>query len=100
MNVFNDLLGKYVIVRCRDAGVHAGVLVSAKNRTCFLRDSRRLHYWKSAKGTYLSGVSQYGITDESNIGAPCDLALTETCEIIATTEVAEASIRAAKNAHE
>ena len=94
----SDKIGKYVIVRCRDAGVHAGVLVSAHGRSCALRESRRLWFWRPANGAaFLSGVAVHGLADDSKIGEPVDIDLTENCEIIATTPEAEASIRALKS---
>lgn len=36
----NGMVGKYVIVRCRDAGVHAGVLVDHSGREAVLTESR------------------------------------------------------------
>lgn len=94
----NTWIGKYVIVRCRDAGVHAGVLTSQTDRACELTESRRLWYWKAAnKAAFLSGVATEGIDPSSNVGAPVDILLTENCEIIACTEQAEASIRGAPN---
>ena len=33
------MIGKYVIVRCRDAGVHAGVLESYSGKECVLTES-------------------------------------------------------------
>lgn len=87
--------GRYVIVRCRDAGVHAGVLKSRDGRECELGDSRRLWYWKPAnKAAFLSGVATEGLHGDSKVGAAVDLLLTEDCEIIACSEAAEASIRA------
>ena len=50
----NGMIGKYVIVRCRDAGVHCGVLEAHEGREALLIDSRRLWYWKPAKGKFLS----------------------------------------------
>ncbi len=88
------MIGKYVIVRCRDAGVHAGVLESMNGRSCTLSESRRLWYWKCANGDFLSGVAVYGLHSDSKIGTPVDIALTENCEIIICTEEAEQSIRA------
>ncbi len=94
----NGLIGKYVIVRCHDAGVHAGVLVSHKNRECVLEKARRLWYWKPAKkASFLSGVATEGLHDDSKIGAPIHIHLTEICEIIECLEAAEQSIRAAKS---
>ena len=94
----NGMIGKYVIVRCRDAGVHCGVLESHNEREAVLTKSRRLWYWKPAGvGKYLSGLAVYGADGASKIGAALPrLHLTETCEIIECTEVAEASLRGAK----
>jgi hypothetical protein len=87
-------IGKYVVVRTRDAGVHAGVLKARTGRECELTASRRLWYWKPAnRGAFLSGVATEGLDHKaSKVGAPIDLLLTENCEIIATTEVAAKSI--------
>jgi len=86
-------IGKYVVVRTRDAGVHAGILKSRNDRQCELIESRRLWYWKVAeKGAFLSGVATLGLDPSSKVGAPIDIVLTENCEIIATTEKAAQSI--------
>lgn len=95
----NGMIGKYVIVRCRDAGVHAGVLDGNEGREAVLTESRRLWYWKPAnKQKYLSGVAIAGLHQASKIGAPLPrLHLTETCEIILCSPEAEASIREIKS---
>lgn len=86
-------IGKYVIVRCRDAGVHAGILKSRQDRACELSESRRLWYWKPANGAaFLSGVAAEGLDAASKVGAAVDILLTENCEIIACTEKAAQSI--------
>lgn len=88
-------IGKYVIVRCRDAGVHAGVLKNHDGRACELGEARRLWYWKPAnKAAFLSGVASEGLDGSSKVGAPVDMLLTENCEIIACTDAAAQSIRA------
>lgn len=93
----NGMIGKYVIVRCRDAGVHAGVLESYNGRECVLNESRRLWYWKPAGGQkYLSGVAVAGVDSESKIGAPIRIHLTENCEIIECSDKAQKSLRGAK----
>jgi len=95
--VDNGMIGAYVIVRCRDAGVHAGVLVSHSGRECVLEDSRRLWFWKAARGAFLSGVAVYGLHEDSKIGDPVKIHLTENCEIILCTADAEQSIRGLKS---
>ena len=93
--------GAYVIVRCRDAGVHAGILVSHHGRECRLSESRRLWKWTPAKGAFLNAVAAYGLKhSDSKIGVPVDILLTENCEIIACSAVAAESIRSAPNSHE
>lgn len=90
--------GKYVIVRCRDAGVHAGFLESYNGRECVLTESRRLWYWKPADGQkFLSGLAVAGLHEDSKIGAKLPrIFLTENCEIIECSAKAENSIRGTK----
>ena len=96
------LIGKYVIVRCRDAGVHCGALESAQGREAVLKESRRLWYWKPARGAFLSALAVDGIDYKaSKVGKPVvRIALTEDCEIIECTKSAEKSLRGAPNSHE
>ena len=99
MSFDNGMIGSYVIVRCREAGVHASVLEAHDGRQCVLTESRRLWYWVAAAGDFLSGVANHGLADNRNgrgskIGAAVSrIHLTENSEIIACTEKAEASIR-------
>ena len=93
-----SMIGKYVIVRGRDAGVHAGILVERQGRECTLSESRRLWYWKPANGAaFLSGVAVEGLHSDSKVGAPITVTLTENCEIIECSDKAAKSIREAKN---
>ena len=91
----NGMVGKFVIVRCRDAGVHAGRLISHDGRQCVLEGARRLWFWKPANGAaFLSGVAVEGLDESSKVGAAVRIHLTENCEII------ECSDRAAKSISE
>jgi hypothetical protein len=94
----SDMIGKYVIARCRDAGVHAGILKAHEGREALLTESRRLWYWKPADGQkYLSGVAIAGLHEDSKIGATLPLLhLTETCELILCTDKAAKSIAEAR----
>ena len=40
----NKMIEKYVIVRCKDAGIHSGALESHNGRECVLAEARRLWY--------------------------------------------------------
>jgi len=90
----NGMIGKYVIVRCRDAGVHCGVLEAHEGREALLIDSRRLWYWKPAKGKFLSALAVEGAGEVNKIGqAVARIHLTETCEIIQCSSKAAMSLR-------
>ena len=94
----NGMIGKYVIVRCRDAGVHVGVLESHNGRECVLTESRRLWYWKPENNSaFLSGVAVEGLHQDSKVGVPVKIHLTENCEIIECTATAQTSIRGIKS---
>jgi len=94
----NGMIGKYVVVRCRDAGVHSGILESHNGRECVLTQSRRLWYWYAKDGAFLSTVAVNGVTDDSKIGQEVlRIHLTENCEIIQCTQQAEESIREQPN---
>ena len=91
----NGMVGEYVIVRCRDAGVHAGVLESHHGREAVLTESRRLWFWKPANNAaFLSGVAEEGLHEDSKIGTTVSkIHLTEDCEIILCSDKAAQSIR-------
>lgn len=78
---------KYVIVRCRNAGVHAGELVSdTKTGGTILLNSRRIWYWSGAAS--LSELAVYGAKDVTEcrfaVKLTDDLTLRydDVCEII------------------
>ena len=62
---------EYVIARCKDAGVHAGYLVSTNEHHTVLRDVRRIWHWTGAAS--LSEIAVYGLNPAksaaSKIGA-------------------------------
>ena len=91
--------GKYVIVRCRNAGVHAGYLKSRKNGVVTLENSRRLCRWWSKFS--LSGLATCGVLQsrKSEVKFACvlpliDLTESDVCEVIYCTTEARESIEA------
>ena len=91
------VIGKYCIVRCRNAGVHAGTVVSADASFVVLSDSRRLWRWKT-KFT-LSEAAVHGIeNDGSRVACVVPVLLIPTvdvAEIIPMSEDAATTIRRA-----
>lgn len=97
VGIDNGMTGRYVIVRCHDAGVHAGVLEAYNGRECVLTDARRMWYHRPAVETssWYEGVANHGLAPDSKLsGTVARRHLTENCDIVLCTPVAEASIRA------
>jgi len=92
----SGMVGKYVIVRCRDAGVHSGVLEATDGRACVLTEARRLWFWKvKGSGDFLNAIALSGVHPDSKLSAPIErMQLTENCEILQCSDEAERVIRA------
>ena len=92
------LIGKHVIVRSRDSGVHAGYLTAVSGRHVSLTNSRRLWYWVAAKEHTLSAVALHGLKDTSKIASAVGtIEILDACEITPTTDIARASIEGTKS---
>ena len=88
------MIGKYCIVRTYSAGVFAGILISREGKEVVMRDARRIWYWSGAAS--LSQLAVDGTSDPKSCKFPVpvpEITLTESIEIIPTTEKAEKSIR-------
>lgn len=85
---------KYVIVRTKTAGVHAGYIESWDPGHLILLNSRRLWYWKGA--ATLNQLAMEGVKYPEECKFPCEVAkihLLDANEIIETTEIAKLSIQ-------
>lgn len=91
------MIGEYVIVRCRDAGVHAGILVDYEGRTVELKDSRRMWRWWCKKSISLSAAAEFGINYDDSKIAPVvsEINLLDACEIIKCSDVGRENIKTA-----
>ena len=86
------MIGKFVIVRCRDAGVHCGILKSVHGRQVELTDARRIWRWSGANT--LNEVSLRGSSGDTRIAEPVDdICLLEACEVIPCTKEGEKNLR-------
>jgi len=82
------MIGQYCIIRCRDAGVHAGYVEDWYDRTVILKESRRLWYWKCKTGHSLSGLSAGGMNSDSKVACVVGtIVLTDACEIIPCSDI-------------
>ena len=82
----------YVIVRCSQAGVHAGYLVSDKGGRIVLKDARRIWYWDGAAS--ISEIAVYGCnpTKQANCRFAAKVAKLvlferDACELVFATDV-------------
>ena len=91
----HPFVGRYVILRCYSAGVHAGWLVSQSGDQAVLRDSRRLWSWAAKAGVALSGLSQHGLAKGKVDTLLPELALTGVIETIPCSDAARETINAA-----
>mgnify|MGYP007046920314 CR=1 FL=1 len=87
--------GTYVIVRCKDAGVHCGEYRSHEGREVRLRNARRIWRWKGAMT--LSDIAISGLDSAaSKLSPPVKRALLlDACEILSVTDAAKITIDAA-----
>ncbi len=86
------MTGKLVVVRCRDAGVHVGILDEMPTgRTVTLTSARRLWSWTGANT--LHEVALRGVGAGSKLSEPVQrVMLLEACEVILASEQAKVSL--------
>lgn len=100
----HPMIGKFCIVRCYRAGVHAGVISEVTPDRVTLVNSRRLWRWWAAKGISLSAVAYNGIKQDKSriVTNPITLPLErpDVCEFIECTNLARSSIESAADAEQ
>jgi small nuclear ribonucleoprotein (snRNP)-like protein len=92
-------IGKYVIVRSRNEGINAGVVVDADETGIVLKDARRIWYHKPADESlsWYEGVAVSGLHKDSKISNEVDeKIIIEDYSIILVSDKAEKSIRGFK----
>lgn len=92
--------GKYVIVRCSAAGVHAGELVSHKGEQVVLKNARRLWRWWSSftlSDLAMEGPRKDKIAENRYSMPVGEISLMGACEIIACSPSGEKGIREVPN---
>ena len=98
MKAIENMIGKKVLIRSSDSGVHYGTLTEYNNGTVHLKDSRRLWEWHVAShGISLTEVAIQGIDHKKSRITDWlpDIIIIGVCEIIPTHGMAEALIEGA-----
>lgn len=88
----HPFVGRYVICRCNNAGVHAGTLVSQDGQRVMLKNARRLWSWKVNDGIALSGLAIHGLAGGKVDTLTPEHYLTDVLETIPCSKKSEVSI--------
>ena len=97
-NLTKDLIGKKVLIRSVDSGVHHGTLTAVSDSAVRLFNSRRLWGWSTGgHGISLSEIAISGIDQsESRITAFLpDIIVGGVCEIIPTHGLCDTTVEGA-----
>ncbi len=86
---------EYVIVRCKDAGVHSGFLKGINDEHVVLVHTRRLWQWwgKTLSGLAIEGTFAPGKCRFSDEASEVRLRKGDHCEILICTDLAKKSLR-------
>lgn len=91
----HPMCGKYVILRCYSAGVHAGILASQTGDQAILHNARRLWSWTANGGVALSGLAVHGLKSGKVDTILPEIALTGVIETIPCSQKAQETISGA-----
>ena len=90
------MIGQFVIVRTRSAGVHTGYLLEQAGTAAVLGEARRLWRWGGA--FTLNEAALRGCAESSRISEPVNrILLTEVIEVIPCQPVAIENLRRSRN---
>jgi hypothetical protein len=90
------MIGEFVIVRTRSAGVHCGVLKEVNGTAALLHDARRI--WRWTEAFTLNEIAVGGCGEQSRISRPVPrILLTEAIEVIPCSDEAEKNLRRSRN---
>jgi hypothetical protein len=89
------MIGRYVVVRNINAGVHVGVLASMDGMQVTLTDARRIWSWVGANT--LNEIALHGVGAHSRVSESIpEIALTQAIEVIPCSPSGEENLRSAK----
>jgi len=93
----NPHIGKFIILRTRDSGVHCGVLVSQAGQVVELHNSRRIWRWRGANTLNELSVNGASMTDYTRISDPVEsIIILDGLECIPCTEKARANLEVSR----
>lgn len=92
MSMTDGVIGKFVIIRTRSAGVHTGILLQHEGTNVRLHNARRIWQWGGANT--INEIAIRGVDlKASKISEPVEeIILMETIEIIPVTQMARENL--------
>jgi hypothetical protein len=92
--IFEQYIGRYVIIRSRNEGVNAGFLEKANKDGVVLNKARRLwrHRPSDTDLSWYEGVAESGLSDDSRVSSEVTKVIVEDYSITLCTEKARESI--------
>lgn len=97
MEIVNNMIGKYVIVRGNRSGIFAGTLAGMERGLTWLTNCRRLWYWDGAASDFQIATDGTKRPDNCQFTVTvAEIILTDVIEIIPATETAEKRIKEIK----
>lgn len=88
VNLFEDLIGAYVVIRSVQSGVHMGVLRGVDGDKRLLSDARRVWHWTGAASC--TGLANEGPSGGKITTPAARIVVDGCCETIQVTEAAKA----------
>lgn len=90
------MIGEFVIIRTKHAGVHCGTLRQINDTAVLLADARRI--WRWSEAFTLNEMANRGCGENSRISEPVPrILLTEAIEVIPCSEFAAKNLSRSRN---
>lgn len=93
---YHWVIGNKCIIRTYSAGVWFGKVSKKDGNEIYLKNARRINYFKVKSGISLSSVANNGLHEDSKVAEPVDIIWLQPIEIIPCTQVAIDSIEKIK----
>lgn len=96
--VAHTMVGKYAIIRSRNEGINAGLILAADHTGVVLGNARRLwhHRPKVTTESWYEGVANHGLSSDSRVsGVATQKAIIEDYSVTVCSDEARQSIEAA-----
>lgn len=85
-NLYNDMIGRKVLVRSIEAGVYFGTLEAVDGQAVRLTDVRNIWHWTGAN--CLADIAEHGVTGDKISRTVSTMVLTSACQLLPLSDAA------------